>query len=35
MHEYKIDKFGFLRRNGAIVGWTPFDFAWAVRGWFR
>jgi hypothetical protein len=31
---YTIDKFGFLRRDGKIIGWTPYDFFWA-RGWFK
>jgi len=27
-----IDRWGFLRYDGKIVGWTPWDFLWA-RGW--
>jgi hypothetical protein len=27
-----IDRWGFLRYDGKIVGWTPYDFLWA-RGW--
>jgi hypothetical protein len=33
--EYYIDNWGFLRRDGKIIGWTLYDFVWALRGWIR
>jgi hypothetical protein len=35
MSEYRIDGLGFLRRDGKVIGWTPYDFFWALRGWFK
>jgi hypothetical protein len=31
---YTIDDWGFLRRDGKIIGWTPYDFIWAMKGRF-
>lgn len=31
MSIYTIDKWGFLRRDGRIVGWSLRDFLWARR----
>lgn len=34
MSEYRIDRWGFLRRDGRIVGWRLYDLFWA-RGWLK
>jgi hypothetical protein len=31
---FEIDRWGFLRRDGRIIGWSLYDLFWA-RGWLR
>jgi hypothetical protein len=32
--KYDIDKWGFLRRDGRVIGWSLYDLFWA-RGWLK
>jgi hypothetical protein len=32
MSEYRISDWGFLLRDGKIIGWSLYDFFWAIRG---